>query len=465
MDVNMLAQVTAAVMAAVRASNGQDGMPADTRGMGQSTEDPRTFSEYQLAKLKGFCCIRTNAGLPEIWDYFKSTKEVDTKRTQLVEDMKKWATANEVQMNPGIYFNKTCMDDIVKMDFCPGTPTAYLSTAEQGISILMCRPRLGNETDNIHSKEQAALLTARNHTLANALHLGRRDPRPPAKTYHELKLDLGTFCALLAVFFGKKCDFFDNCFALFCMLDSDYVFANAHNFSPLMCRQITWAIINDSHQYFFRTLTADQFLSRHVHWPTSLLMHIIGADIQACHEIRMGNFPDKWRNSSTVGSLLKPAHDRIGRARQAMPFPLPPGLPLASVLQWGGPQERSQSARLDAAASGPHDKPMLIRSQDVHPAFTQLMSCYITHFRSVQWKTLLRAGKPTESDLPSIPAYVKNGKNTLCCVYILGKCQGKMSGKSPDGHALTRKISNDFARSLCATISPPSNTGSTPSHP
>jgi hypothetical protein len=158
------------------------------------------------------------------------------------------------------------MDDIVKLEFCPGTPTAYLNAAEQGKSLLICRPRSGNETADIQSKEHAMKLTARNHTLTVALLLNKRDPRPPATNYHELKLDLGTFCY----------DYFENCFALLWMLDSDNVFANAHTFTPLMCRQITWAIINDSRQYFFRTVTADQFSSGRVRWPTSLLMQIIG---------------------------------------------------------------------------------------------------------------------------------------------------------------------------------------------
>jgi len=86
------------------------------------------------------------------------------------------------------------MDDIVRMEFCPGTPTAYLSTAEQGISILICCPRSGNETADIRSKEQAIKATAQNHTLVDALLLGKKDPCPPAVNYHELKLDLGTFC-------------------------------------------------------------------------------------------------------------------------------------------------------------------------------------------------------------------------------------------------------------------------------
>ena len=85
----MLAQVTAAIMAAIWAEGGHDIGTMDLRGTGKAAEKQRAYSEYQLAKLKGFCCVWTNADLPEIWDYFKSTKEVDAQRTQLLEEMKK----------------------------------------------------------------------------------------------------------------------------------------------------------------------------------------------------------------------------------------------------------------------------------------------------------------------------------------------------------------------------------------
>ena len=100
-----------------------------------------------------------------------------------------------MQINRGIYFDKSTMEDIVRMEFCLGMPTAYLFTAEQGISILICCPWVGIETVDIRSKEQAIRATAKNHTLAEALLLGKKDPHPPATNYHELKLDLGTFCA------------------------------------------------------------------------------------------------------------------------------------------------------------------------------------------------------------------------------------------------------------------------------
>ncbi len=82
------------------------------------------------------------------------------------------------------------------------------------------------------------------------------------------------------------------------MLDSESVYTNAHHFTSLMCHQITWAVINDICQYFFCTLTEHQFMAGTVWWPTSLLMQIIGADTQACREIKMGNFPAKWMTTA-----------------------------------------------------------------------------------------------------------------------------------------------------------------------
>lgn len=453
-EVGLLAQVTAAVVAAFRAGNGVDSTETPARGTGRTSDEPKAYSEYQLAKLKGFCCVRNESGLPPIWEYFRSTKEVDAQRAKLVESMQSWAKNHDAQINRGVYFDKSTMDEIVKLEFCPGTPTAYLNTAEQGMSLLICRPRTGNETADIRSKEHAMQLTAQNHTLAEALLLNKRDPRPPAANYHELKLDLGTFCALLWVLFGEKCDYFENCFALLNMLDSDSVFANAKSFTPLVCRQITWAVINDSRQYFFRVVTADHFASGRVRWPTSLLMQIIGADIQACRGISMGNFPSKWLDSATVGSYIRQPSEKRESSQGAAPFAVPIGLPPSPGYQWAPLPGTQQVATPDNTASGQGSKPVTIRPFDVHPQFKKLMSPYITHFRSVQLNGLLRAANLTEADLPVLPKYVTNGHNGLCYAYVLGKCQGKRCGKAGHGHAPVGDITDDFAKALCGRLGP-----------
>jgi hypothetical protein len=451
-DVAMLAQVTAAVVAAIRAED--KGRPADdSNNLGTTKGEDRPYSEFQLAKLKGFCCVRSTSNLPPIWEYFKTTKDVDAHRIQLMESMKEWARLKDVQINRGLYFDKATMEDIVKMEFCPGTPTAYLSTAEQGISLLVCRPRTGNETADIRSREQAIQLTSKNHTLAEALLLGKKDPRQPATNYHELKLDVGTFCAFLWTLFGEACDYFENCYALFTMLDSESVFANATYFTPLICRQITWATINDSRQYFFRTLTENQFAVGNVRWPTSLLMQIIGADVQACREIKMGNFPDKWSSQATVGTLAATGVTRGHKGQTGLAFTPPPGLPpgpspLSSTIH----ANTSQVSAPERASSANWDRPVSIRQHDIHPQLKHLMARYITHFRSVQLKTLLGAANITEAELPVLPKYMSSGTNNLCYAYVLGKCQGRYCGKASRGHAPVGDITDAFAQELCRAL-------------
>jgi hypothetical protein len=170
----MLAQVTAAVVAAFRTGGGDERADSGAHNNGKGTEDAKAYTDFQLAKLKGFCCVRNNSNLPTIWEYFQTTKEVDAQRTQLVEEMYAWAKQDEVQVNRSIYFDKSTMEDITRMEFCPGTPMAYLDTAEQGMSLLICRSQTGNETADIRSKEQAMKLAARNHTLTEAPLLSKR---------------------------------------------------------------------------------------------------------------------------------------------------------------------------------------------------------------------------------------------------------------------------------------------------
>jgi hypothetical protein len=370
-----------------------------------------------------------------------------------MEEMKQWARSHDVQINRSIYFEKASMDDITKMEFGPGTPTAYLNTAEQGISILTCRPRMGNEAAELRAKEHAVDSTHRNHTLAEALLLGKRDPRPPASTFHELKLDLGTFCALLWVLFGDKCDLFDNCYALFTMLDSESVTANASNFTPTICRQITWAVLNDSRQYFFRTVTVDNFASGQVRWPSSLLMQIIGADVHACREIKMGNFPEKWLPASAITSTYKTGATATRVATQGnMAFP-PPGLPPLTATSLG-PSTTAGGTVPERAQSASGERNVQIRQSDIHPTIKSLMGPYIAHFRSVQLRNLLRAANIGEQALPTLPQYLVEGRNNLCYSYILGKCQGRICGRGNVGHAQASTLPNDFVTALCNVLAP-----------
>ena len=251
---------------------------------------------------------------------------------------------------------------------------------------------------------------------------------------------------MLWTLFGERCDYYDNCFALYNMLDSESVFANVHNFTACICRQITWAILNDSRQYFFKTLTVDDFSSGHVRWPTSLLMQIVGADVHACREICMGNFPEKWGPKSTVASFAHSGNNKGGGSQHTR---LPPGYPPSVTTQYP-PVPPTDTSSSTAAI----DRPVVIRQMDIHPRIKALMAPYVAYFRSVQFCLLCKAANVAEEDLPSLPKYVSNGKNGLCYSYILGKCQGKVCGRAQARHVPAHELSEDFVTALCSRLAP-----------
>jgi hypothetical protein len=61
---------------------------------------------------------------------------------------------------------------------------------------------------------------------------------------------------------------------------------------------------------------------------------------------------------------------------------------------------------------------------------------------------LLQTTNITKSNLPILPQYIKDGQNGLCYAYILGKCQGRICGKYPAGHAPVTGIMEAFAMEL-----------------
>lgn len=89
---------------------------------------------------------------------------------------------------------------------------------------------------------------------------------------------------------------------------------------------------------------------------------------------------------------------------------------------------------------------------DIHPLFKQMISWYVTHFRSVQWKTLLGASNLTEAELPILPKYISSERNNPCYAYILRKCQGKICGKAGTGHTPVTDITDAF-QDLCKILS------------
>ncbi len=83
--------------------------------------------------------------------------------------------------------------------------------------------------------------------------------RAPADNFHDLRLNIGMFAGLLAVLYGEKCDFYWRVFDIYQVMTHPAVSAMKAKFTPLLCRQITWAIHDDKSSFFHQRLHPDDF--------------------------------------------------------------------------------------------------------------------------------------------------------------------------------------------------------------
>ena len=60
----------------------------------------------------------------------------------------------------------------------------------------------------------------------------------------------------------------------------------------------------------------------------------------------------------------------------------------------------------------------------------------------------------TRAELPKLPAYVKDGKNTLCYIYVLRQYMSKFCAFQA-GHAPTTTLMEDFVWNICKKLEGP----------
>jgi hypothetical protein len=125
-------------------------------------------------------------------------------------------------------------------------------------------------------QEQAAEDSKQNRTLAEALKLAQAEGRWPANNPLELKLNIATYLSLLWALFGETCHLYQKLPQVYNLLHLPAVLAAKHVFMPLLCRQIMWAIYEDSQNFFARCLHPDELVvGKPISFPVSLLEDIL----------------------------------------------------------------------------------------------------------------------------------------------------------------------------------------------
>jgi hypothetical protein len=133
----------------------------------------------------GFAGVYSGHNLPNIWELFNSTKgkNINAYRHHLYSRMKQYAYNRRLQIDTSVYLEQETIKAIVELRFNPGEGVAHLSLASKGLSILACRARTTQETEQVREQEQALSATEKMRLLDDLLRLPKGTTRAPADNF------------------------------------------------------------------------------------------------------------------------------------------------------------------------------------------------------------------------------------------------------------------------------------------
>jgi hypothetical protein len=158
-----------------------------------------------------------------------------------------------------IFFEQKTIEDIINLRFNPGEGIAQYHTCERGVSILVCRPRRIAGTECLRDHKHATGATRGTCTLKEASNLTTSKPRLPASTFHDVRPNVGTFCAFVHVLFGSKCKYYSKLMNVKQIFDDSSTQTIQDAFNVNVCRRIMWAIVCDG-RFFFSKVKLSQDL-------------------------------------------------------------------------------------------------------------------------------------------------------------------------------------------------------------
>ena len=96
----------------------------------------------------------------------------------------------------------------MELKFNPGEGVAHLSSADKGISIMVCQSHTSAKTEQIQECEEALLATENTRQLDQLLRLSKGVTCAPEDNFWELKINNTMFMSLVWVLFGFECNYY-----------------------------------------------------------------------------------------------------------------------------------------------------------------------------------------------------------------------------------------------------------------
>ena len=413
---------------------------------------PYTKDEYGL--LMAFCDVIRARDIPMIWRHFAASKvkQVEIHRRQLQKQMEEWGHNYRTEID-NIFFEQKTLEDIINLRFNPGEGIAQYRTCERGISILVCRPRGIAETERLRDIEYATEATRGTRTFKEASTLTTTKPRLPASTFHEVRRNIGTFCAFIHALFGSKCEYYLKLMDLKRIFDDSSTQTIKDAFNINVCRRIIWAIVCDG-RFFFSKVRLSQDLIPGVGWrdrPTSLL-NLIMDKVMFAEPIMRPTYPTEWEQVEVPPPTRQTEHRFGYRSTQPQGQGEPAEGRSGTYQQAQHQQGQHQQGRQGQVRGSQHQGTTPRDAR--HPKIKALLDPLLAKDNRISVKTICHASGVQIYDMPGLQKYRdSNGRSTICWNNVLKGCGWtECPLKRVGGHVPREEITDGFADAVCDKI-------------
>ncbi len=386
-------------------------MPSASTGTATPLETEKGFDKDQIAKLKDACGVSDARAIPNIWFVIQSSKgkSYDSYRAHLAKSTNAWCQANHIKQDKSIYLPTNFFKDLVALQFNPGGLVAQYSSVAKIMSMLACRLVTAVEAKYQQGYEEAMDQTKGTRSLKELLKGNRGKVITPPPDYMQLKLNIGSYCAILWSIFGEQCDFYRKLLKIYRILDRKECFTIREAYTKEICARITWAIVDVGHSFFGRNPVASNFTAGARLQFSMLLLESITDAVRNALPIQRATFPKEWL-TPTPSPLGQGGGEYQGGGGYQSPRQ-PAGPPLTN---WPNPAP----AITPALSGGPSPGgPRKQGGEDVqNPKIKTLMDPYLQKYNNyIDLSALLTASGKRFGDLPTLPQYWSPQGATFVC--------------------------------------------------
>ena len=304
--------------------------------------------------------------------------------------------------------------------------------------MLACRSLTAVEAENQQGYEEATEPMKTTRKLEDILK-EKGKTVSPAPDYMQLKLNIGTYCALLWALFGDQCDYYKELVKLHRILDREECFTIRDAYTKEICARITWAIIDDWRSFFGRNPVSSDFApGTPFQFSVSCLDSITDA-VRNALPVQRATFPKHW--TTPVQQEPPAAGRQTQRGQHQMPTVPPPA-------GWATTPQRQQGGQQGSPRKSP---PEDIR----HPKIRLLMDPYLAKYNNyINLSEILTASNKRITDMPTLPNYTTpTGSSCICWNTVLGRCFKGRQCRYSKGHVRKANMTDEFAEAVANCIS------------